>query len=109
MKPPKRLRVGYRHYQIHPWSLQDMERNEQWGECDKTRGEIFVCTESDPLVVLDTLLHELFHAIWNEYNVGKDSEEEPTVHMLAAGLTQVLYDNPQLLKFCGTAIRKAQE
>ena len=105
---PTHIRVGYRTYLIHPLSQYDMERLERHGETNKRRGEVYVCNEDDPLVVLDTLLHEVKHAIWNEYNLGDTEEEEKAVHMLATGLTQVLYDNEELVKVCMNLLKAAR-
>lgn len=105
---PTHIRVGYRTYLVHEMSNYDMERLERHGETNKRRGEIYVCNEDNPLVVLDTLLHEVKHAIWNEYNLGDSEEEEKAVHVLATGLTQVLYDNEELVKVCMNLLKAAQ-
>ena len=45
---------------------------------------------------LDTLVHELFHAIFNVTGV-QVSDEEKVVHTLATGLTTVMIDNPAFM------------
>ena len=109
MKLPDRVRVGYRSYALHAWTMQDKERKEQWGECDTNRGEIYVCTEVEPLQKLDILLHELLHAVWSEYNLSEKPDEETAVNILSTGLTQVLYDNPELVKVCTHLLRIADK
>jgi hypothetical protein len=104
---PTRIRVGYRIYVVYPMSYADMERLERHGETNKRRAEIYVCNQDAPLVVLDTLLHEINHAIWNEYNLSESEDEEKAVHMLSSGMVQVLHDNPKLVKVCLKLLKEA--
>ena len=46
----------------------------------------------------DTLLHEILHGVWNEYNLQEGDDEERTVSTMATGLTQVFLDNPKIGK-----------
>ena len=101
----KPIRVGYRQYSIQPWTQAELTTTQSHGQCDKMRGVIYVCTEDDPLVVVDTLIHELLHAIWHEYGLDEKEDEERAVLMLATGLTQVLADNPHLCRWINRQIR----
>lgn len=49
------------------------------------------------LDALDTLLHEINHAIFFAYHMREEDKEERTVGMFATGWTQVYRDNPWLL------------
>jgi hypothetical protein len=91
-----RLRVGYRRYKIRTWTRDDVDATGSHGQCDSTKGIISVCVDDEPLRVLDTLLHEILHAIWAEYGLGENEPEERAVSVLATGFTQVMHDNPQL-------------
>ena len=49
--------------------------------------------------IADTLIHEVLHAICHNYIPDvDDSDEEKVVTQIAHGLTQVIRDNPQLMK-----------
>jgi len=93
----KSLRIGCRKYSVQEWADAEMMTTDSYGQCDKQRGIIYICTHLDPIVVADTFLHEIMHAIWHEYNLQDSDQEERIVHTLSTGLVQVMHDNPQLL------------
>ena len=93
----KSLRIGCRKYSVQEWADSEMMTTDSYGQCDKQRGVIYICTHLDPIVVADTFLHEIMHAIWHEYNLQDSDQEERIVHTLSTGLVQVMLDNPQLL------------
>jgi Zn-dependent peptidase ImmA (M78 family) len=95
----KSIRIGYRTYQIKAWTDLELVTTESYGQCDKQRGIIYVCTHLDDVVIADTLLHEVLHAVWHEYGLQDDDREERIVHTLASGLIQVMRDNPQVIRY----------
>jgi len=44
----------------------------------------------------DTLIHELFHAIWDTRGCPKEMQEEECVGRLASGWATIMRDNPEL-------------
>ena len=93
------LRIGYRTYMVQEWGEAELLATESYGQCDKQRGIIYYCTHLDSIVVADTLVHEILHAIWHEYNLQDSDNEERTVHSIGNALIQVWYDNPELIKY----------
>jgi Zn-dependent peptidase ImmA (M78 family) len=91
------LRILHRRYRVQEWTEAEFVTTDSYGQCDKQRGIIYICTHLDPIVVADTFLHEILHAIWNEYNLAESDQEERIVHTLATGLIQVFFDNPELI------------
>ena len=76
--------------------------DERWGECNKHDHTISVRYSIDPIAHVDTLLHELFHAIYHEYYIAEEGEEEEqVVSKLASGMAKVLTANPELYKWIG--------
>ena len=51
-----------------------------------------------PLVV-ETLLHELCHGIYDNYGLQEGDSEERVVSSLGVALTQIFRDNPWLLQW----------
>ncbi len=45
---------------------------------------------------LDTVLHEINHAIYRTFGLNKNSNEEAAVTALATGYAMVMRDNPEL-------------
>jgi len=93
------LRIGYRYYQLKEWAEPELVTTDSYGQCDKQRGIIYYCTHLEPALVAETLVHEINHAIWHEYNLQDDDREERIVHGFGTGWTQVWIDNPDLIKY----------
>ncbi len=70
------------------------------GMCDNYHLVIHVLDGQHPVEEYDTLIHELLHAIWFIMSIGHGGlDEESVVRRLAAGLTGVFLDNPELLAY----------
>ena len=70
------------------------------GLCDNQKMIITIMDEQHPVEELDTVIHELLHAIWHHMSMGEHlPEEEVLVRKTAGGLTQVLLDNPIFIKY----------
>ena len=96
---PKALRVMGRDYTVL-WERADVLPSAVAGLTDNRALTIAIDIAQHPVEELDTLLHELFHAIWFQMSMGEHPpEEEVIVRKFAGGLTQVLQDNPQLIKY----------
>lgn len=72
---------------------------DNWGKCHAAKRYIEILTQLDALENLDTLMHEIGHAIWYEFKRGEDETEENAVNVLASGFTRVLADNPKLQQY----------
>lgn len=98
-KIPKAISVGYRTYGVNPLETADHEMTEKYGWCDKVNNQIYIYTNSEPMVVADTLVHEVLHAVWFYMGLDDKHDEEAVVNRLATGLSTVMYDNPDLVDF----------
>lgn len=54
--------------------------------------------------VIDTVLHEIMHAIFWAYLLREADDEERTVGTLATGWTQVYRDNPGLVRWLAEVV-----
>lgn len=99
MPLPKKIRIGYKDYQVIPVKIQHPDLSEAFGLCDNVGAKIFVRTDMAPEMVADTLLHEIMHAVW--YYMGLDDREleENAINRLSSGLICAMIDNPDLLKY----------
>jgi Zn-dependent peptidase ImmA (M78 family) len=67
------------------------------GQIDHGWAEILIKKNMDKQIQVQTILHEILHAI--EAQSGRPHElKEPMVDALAFGIYQALRDNPQLVK-----------
>lgn len=72
--------------------------DERFGYCNKCNLEIaYQQTFASQAKFIDTLFHEIFHAIYWAYGVEDEDKEERVVGMLATAWTQVHRDNPWLI------------
>jgi len=105
---PKSVKVG-------PYDVSIVERDESWteevhavGMFESAKLRIEVNVYRDAVYVLDTLIHEIFHAIFFTYDLADDDKEEKVVTVGATAFTQVLRDNPTLTTFMHRVLTKSR-
>src|SRR6266566_4750201 len=76
---PKKVGLRYGDYEVHTHVIR-IRRHMQ-----------------SRALVIDTIIHELTHAIWECFLLKSSDKEERLVHLMATGWTQVILDNPD---FC---------
>jgi len=92
---PKTLRVMGRDYKVI-FEKEATIKSPSAGQCCNQKMIITILDEQHPAEELDTLIHELLHAIWHHMSMGEHPpEEEVLVRKSAGGLTQVILDNKQ--------------
>jgi hypothetical protein len=93
---PKRVRISAFDFTVEDWKPHSATASGRFGEFSCLEQVIRVDTSVNKIKVLDTFLHEIFHAIYWAYGIEDGDNEERTVGMLATAMTQVLRDNPSL-------------
>ena len=97
MKRPTKIRVLAFDIEIQDWPPHTA-RN-KFGEFSPLENLIRIDFSTDKINVVDTLLHEINHAIYWAYGIYNDDKEERTVAIFSSAWTQVYRDNPWLLEF----------
>jgi len=70
---------------------------EAWGVCMNNNQVIELARMwPSPVKAVDTLIHEIMHALFSVWNIPDRPDEETAVGSLSTGLTAVLFDNPEL-------------
>lgn len=90
------IHIGYKTYQLNyiPSHLGDSH-----GICLKDKGQIYIDEDLSPDDKINTIVHEILHAVFHAYAIeASDEVEERHVLTLANGITEVVLRNPQLLK-----------
>ena len=72
---------------------------------DNINAKIIVCDELDKVMTLDSLIHEIGHAIYFFYGLNDESDEETNVNQMGIGWSQIWVDNPDLVKFLNYAVK----
>jgi len=104
---PSVVRVAAFDVAIKNWHPLSATANGKFGEWSSVESTIRVDTTVAPMKVLDTLLHELNHAIYWAYEVEDEDKEERLVGVFATAWAQVYRDNPDLLRFIQEIIAMA--
>lgn len=95
-----KVKIGYRIYSIlTPEFILDNNNKNRWGQAHYSEGTLSVSNQlKDKHLKINTLIHEMLHAIGFEYNVfrGLEDQEEFIVDTLANALCTVMKDNPDL-------------
>ncbi len=98
-KLPAEIKVASHMYKV---SLKDREwyhESGKRGECDKNETKIWISEGMTVSRTVETFIHEILHAVYYEYGIQDEDEEERIVTALATGFSQVIKDNPELLKY----------
>lgn len=98
MLPCRRLMIAGRVYRIRWFTKAELRLiTDRWGECNYENGLIRLDPrlKANPENLLNTMVHEILHAIWDQMFIGDDSNEERDVTCVANALAGVLRDNPK--------------
>jgi hypothetical protein len=104
---PKQVRVNGKIYKICFNEKNPLVEYDNHGHCDSAKLVIHVEGEQVPMEELDTLIHEILHAVWYQMTLTDidDALEERIVRALGTGITGLLADNPKLLDYFKAAMK----
>lgn len=103
LDPPERVKIGYRWYDIELVSepnhfVKNTSGGNVYGYCDFNKKRIYINDDCDAMEEANTLLHEIVHAIHENFGYGMlDAANwtgENFTIAAANGLSQVFQDNP---------------
>ena len=97
-----RLRIGYQDIKI---IKERSSMADSLGKYNTETAEIHIKINHSNREVLNTLLHEMMHAVWHTYGIRAvitdDDKHEYICNTTANALTQIFLDNKELLKWIG--------
>lgn len=98
---PKTIRVNGKLYKVLFNAKNPLVEFDNHGHCDNSKLVIHIEGEQVPMEELDTLIHEMLHAIWAQMTLTDidDALEERIVRAMGTGLAGVIADNPKLLDY----------
>ena len=98
---PKAVRVNGKTYQVIFTPKNPLVEFENHGMCDNAKHTIHIEGDQIPVEEVDTVIHELLHAVWYQMSLTDfDVQlEERVVRALGTGLTGLFADNPKLLDY----------
>ena len=106
IKFPDSIRVGYATYSINVFKEGVGEAAGIMGSCDHYDREILIRLDYPNYEILNTLLHEINHAIFKVYRIDVDEDDEERVVLsFTNAWVQVYRDNPDLLRYMVNALK----
>lgn len=103
-KLPNSVRVGAFDFRIEDWSPTAAHAERKFGDFCSLQCLIRVDSSVNPMKVLDTLIHEINHAIYWAYCLEAQDNEERTVGTMSTAWVQVYRDNPDLIRFIESTV-----
>ena len=98
MTPIKTLKIVGKKYKL----IYDAKMQDDCGECDNNKQAITLKKEMPSDLELDTIIHEVTHAI--DYQMNLEMSERQ-VHGVGAGLAAVLIDNPKFIDYLNSLVK----
>lgn len=96
---PKVIEIGLHSYRVKPGIISDASGS-LYGRTSRGNTTIEVDHTLAPSQIRDTVLHEVLHAVINDFPSDLDgAAEEALVRGLSPGILAVLRSNPQLVAF----------
>jgi hypothetical protein len=80
--------------------VDEVDEQGSLGECNDTLQRILVKSGQKPDQAMDTVLHEIVHAVDYQMHLGLTERQ---VHSVASGLTAVFLDNPHFIELWKTS------
>lgn len=100
--PPSSVKIGWRTYSIEVLSRRESAACDLWGEARHWEAKIILSQASGSRLMASTLLHEILHCIFKQWQLPEAGEpEERIVHPIQHGLSQVWRDNWRLMDWIG--------
>lgn len=96
---PSSIRVAAFDVKVIDWDHLAAATHNKFGEWSCVECAIRIDSTVNPMKVLDTLLHEINHAIYWSYGMMDDDKEERIVGTMATAWAQIYRDNPHLTKW----------
>ena len=95
MKLPKSLKIGLYDYEIKELPMN--MSGDVYGDASSAEKVIRVTQYYGDVKTVETLVHEVFHAIYHEWYMDEKDDEERLVATFSNAFCVVLQQNPELL------------
>ena len=95
MALPKTIKIMHRNYSLVKETTKTLMTNQAYGMFKPIDGFITYVDDVSYSETVDTVIHEMLHALWMLFDHDKEHEEH-IVRTLSTGLTTVMRDNPKL-------------
>jgi len=107
MSLPNEIVFGSRLVKLDYIEHDIASKKKIFGEFESDQNLMTIDKSLSPIEMSNTLLHEIFHLLHDEYKIDAPAKaEEITCNSLANGICHVLYQNQELLEFLYKSLKK---
>jgi hypothetical protein len=100
---PDMIKVG--PYDMRVDKLDKLDGTDDFGEYDHNASVLrFKRSQPTAQFAVDTVLHEVNHALFSMFALAGADDEERIVCCMSTGMTMVLRANPDLVKWIGATL-----
>lgn len=99
LKLPKSVRVGFFNYNIETIDAELADSKGLYGYADNNKNEIRVSDGLNDQQLLNTVFHEILHAIHWQHGLSDSSTEEEFTNLSTNGLCAFFADNPGFVEW----------
>ena len=90
------IKIGAIDYAVEAWDKVESTREERWGQISEYNHTIQVDTECQDWQIVETIAHEIGHAICTRCDL---EVSEHVISTVSASVAALLRDNPQLVEW----------
>jgi len=102
-----KITFGSRIINLNLIDKEQASKKKIFGEFDSDKNTMTIDKSLDNIEMSNTLIHEIFHLIHDEYKIDLPAKaEEITCNSLANGICHILYQNQNLLEFLYKSLKK---
>jgi len=107
MSLPNEIVFGSRLIKLDYIDHEIASKKNMFGEFETSKNLMTIDKSLDPIEMSNTLLHELFHMLHDEYKIELSAKaEEISCNSLANGMCHILYQNQHLLDYIYKSLKK---
>ena len=107
MNLPNEIVFGSRLIKLNLIDHEIASKKNMFGEFETSKNLMTIDKSLDPIEMSNTLLHELFHLLHDEYKIYLSAKaEEISCNSLANGICHILYQNQNLLEFLYKSLKR---
>lgn len=99
LKMPAKVRVSCFTVDIIEWDNKEACMRKCFGEFSQDELIIRIDFAQQPQRVVETLIHEVMHAIYGLSGIKDEDKEERIVTAMSRGWMQMCIDNPDVVRF----------
>lgn len=105
MQLPEKIKVAGFDIDVESWDPEKADEDRAYGDFSSSKLRIRVDCSVNKYKVLDTIIHEINHAIYWAYGIEDEDKQERLCGAFATAWLQVYRDNSKLIDFINDILK----